>query len=50
MVGLDGPAIRNANRSDSHESIRAIDSQKNPFPHKVRTIRANRLKPAIRNF
>ena len=27
-----------------------IDSQKNPYFHNVRAIRANRLKPAIRNF
>ena len=27
-----------------------IDSQKKPYFHNVRAIRANRLKPAIRNF
>ena len=27
-----------------------IDSQKNPYFHNVRAIRANRLEPAIRNF
>ena len=27
-----------------------IDSQKNPYFHNERAIRANRLKPAIRNF
>ena len=44
---LDGPAIRNADRGDSHESIR----RKPLFNfHNVRAIRANRLKPAIRNF
>ena len=44
--GLDGQAIRNENRGDSRESIR----RKNPYFHNVRAIRANRLKPAIRNF
>ena len=40
---LDGPAIRNANRGDSHESIR----RKPQIVHNVRAIRANRLKPAM---
>ena len=45
-LALDGLAIRNANRSDSHESIR----RKKPYFHNVRAIRPNRLKPAIRTF
>ena len=42
---IDGPAIRNANRGDSRESIR-----RKPHFHHVPAIRANRLKTAIRNF
>ena len=38
---LDGPAIRSANRGDSHKSANF---------HSVGVIRANRLKSAIRNF
>ena len=48
--GLDGPAIRNANRAIRANRFGRIDSQKNPYFHNVRAIRANRLKPAIRNF
>ena len=43
-IALDGPAIRNANRG------KQIDSQKIPYFHNVRATRANRLKPAIRNY
>ena len=43
---LDGQAIRNANRGDSRESIR----RKTPIFIHLRAIRANCLKPAIRNF
>ena len=42
-----GSAIRNANRGDSHESIRA--KQKKYF-HNVRAICANGFKPAIQRF
>ena len=43
---LDGPAIRNANRGDSRESIhRTI----NPIFITCELKTANRLKPAIRN-
>ena len=41
--------IRNANRDDLRESMRANRFAENYF-HNVRAIRANRLKPAIRNF
>ena len=48
---LDDPAIRNANQGDSRESIRTNRfAEKPPHFHDVRAIRANRLKPAIRNF
>ena len=53
MFFLAGLAIRNANRRDPRELFRGfarIDSQKNIYFHNVRAIRANRLKPAIRNF
>ena len=43
---LDGPAIRNANHGDSRESIR----RKIPIFATFEAIRANRFKPAIRNF
>ena len=43
---LVGPAIR---QRESGRFAR-IDSQKKPYFHNVRVIRANRLKPAIRNF
>ena len=47
---LDGLAIHNANRGDWRESIREKKKKKLYF-HRVRAIRANRLKkPAIRNF
>ena len=49
---LYGPAVRNTNPGDSHESIRAnpfADKKKLDF-HSVRAIRANRLEPAIRNY
>ena len=36
----NGPAIRNANRGDSRESIAQIDSQKNLYFRNVRAIRA----------
>ena len=49
ILCLDGPAIRNANRDDSHESIREHRFAEKPYSHHVRAIRANRLKPAIRN-
>ena len=45
-LNLDGPAIPNANRGDSRESIRV----NSPNFHNVQAIRANRLKPAIRNL
>ena len=50
--GLDGPAIRNANRGDSRESIRrkTIRRKTLSYFHNVRAIRANRLKPEIRTF
>ena len=41
---LDGSAIRNARVN----RFARIDSQKSPYFHNVRAIRANRLKPAIR--
>ena len=44
------PAIRNANRPDSCEFIRANRFAGKPNFHTVWAIRANRLKPAIRNF
>ena len=47
---LDGLAIRNANRGDSSESIRANRFAEKTNFHNVRAIRTNRLKPAIRNF
>ena len=47
---LDGPAIRNANRSDSRESIRVNRFTGKPYVHNVRAIRANRLKPTICKF
>ena len=47
---LDGPAIRNANRGDSRESICANRFAENLYFHNVPAIRANRLKTAIRNF
>ena len=49
---LDGPAIRNANWGDSRESIRAnrFAEKKKKLFHNVQMIRANCLKPAIRNF
>ena len=50
LSNLDGLAIRNANRGDSHESIRANRFAEKPYYHDVRAIRASRLKPAIRNF
>ena len=46
----DGLAIRNANRGDSRDLIRANRYADKPYFHNVRAIRANRLKPAIRNF
>ena len=42
---LDGPAIRNANRRGSHESIR-----RKPYFHDVQVIPPNCLTPAIRDF
>ena len=53
MRRLVGPAIRNANRGGSHKSIRTngvTENKKKNYFHSVRAIRANRLKPAIRNF
>ena len=40
---LDGPAIRNAIRGDSRESIRANQFAEKPYFHNVRAIRANHL-------
>ena len=50
MCNLDGPVIRNANRGDSRELIRQNRFAERPYFHNFRAIRANRLKPAIRNF
>ena len=48
---LDGPAIRDANRTDSREPNRANRSaEKKNYFHNVRAIRANRIRPVIRNF
>ena len=44
-MSLDGPGIRNANRPGSRKSIR----RRNLVSY-VRAIRANRLKPAMRNY
>ena len=50
LESLDGPVIRNANRGDLRESMRTNRFAEKPYFHDVRAIRANRLKPAIRNF
>ena len=43
--------IWGANRADSHETIRANRiAEKKPISHNVRAVRANRLKPSIRNL
>ena len=46
LKSLDGPAIRNANWGDSHESIRTNRFAEKSYFHSVRAIRANRLKPS----
>ena len=51
FLHLDGPAIRDANRGDSRELIGANRFAEKPYhSQNVRAIRANRLKPSIRNF
>ena len=47
----DGPAIRNANQGNSRESIGKNQlAEKKIYFHNVGVIRANRLRPVIRNF
>ena len=46
MVNMNGPAIRNANRSARIDSKK----KKKPYFHNVRAIRSNRLKFANCNF
>ena len=49
MFGLEAHKIEEEKKKKNTNRFARIDSQKRPYSHDVRAIRANRLKPAIRN-